>query len=418
MLTQTQKKDLNKAILEYLSSQDGFQKTQSAFMEESGLKMDGASSGLLEKKWTSVIRLQKKLLELEQKNTELQELVKSGGGAIGSTTYVLMLLISLCPSANLPGRMRTTRGKDALPIAPASKELLGHRSPITCVVVHPTFNVIVSSSEDGTVKVWDGDAGVLEKTLNGHTNSVNCVCFDPAGTVLASASSDATIKLWNLGKGVTIRSLNGHDHTVSQVVFSPDSSYLYSCSRDKTIRTWELNTGFCARTFHGHSDWVRTLALSPDGRCLFSGSSDKSVRLWNAAKGECMAELYCHDHVVEDVKWSACKWQDGSKALLASASRDMVIILYECVQSSLTVLCRLEAHDNWVRGLEFHPNGQYLLSVSDDKNLLVWNLEKRKVEKKLLSVHQHFVSALTLSPKQFTVVTGSVDNSLKVWDCA
>ena len=44
-------------------------------------------------------------------------------------------------------------------------------------------------------------------------------------------------------------------------------------------------------------------------------------------------------------------------------------------------LATLLGHDNWVRGLAFHPGGKYLLSVSDDKSLRIWDVAHRFVSK-------------------------------------
>jgi hypothetical protein len=67
-LTDTQQTQLNAAILDYMSSK-GMEAATAAFQAEAGLPgdalADGSVSGLLEKKWTAVIRLQKKVLELE-----------------------------------------------------------------------------------------------------------------------------------------------------------------------------------------------------------------------------------------------------------------------------------------------------------------------------------------------------------------
>ena len=98
---------------------------------------------------------------------------------------------------------------------------------------------------------------------------------------------------------------------------------------------------------------------------------------------------------------------------LASGSRDKTIKIWE-VKNSRCVIT-LIGHDNWVTDLCFHPSGRYLLSVSDDKSLRVWDLTSGRCTKKLLNIHSHFVSSICI--KQKTVVTSSVDSSLKVWNC-
>ena len=90
---------------------------------------------------------------------------------------------------------------------------------------------------------------------------------------------------------------------------------------------------------------------------------------------------------------------------LASGSRDKTIKVWEV--KNLRCIITLIGHDNWVTDLCFHPSGRYLLSVSDDKSLRVWDLSSGRNTKKLLGIHAHFVTSITV--KQKTVITGSVD---------
>lgn len=98
---------------------------------------------------------------------------------------------------------------------------------------------------------------------------------------------------------------------------------------------------------------------------------------------------------------------------LASGSRDKSIRLWEAKSGKCIQV--LIGHDNWVTDMCFHPNGKFLLSVSDDKSLRVWDLISGRCSRKLLNIHSHFVT--TIAIKQKTVVTGSVDQTLKVWNC-
>lgn len=64
------------------------------------------------------------------------------------------------------------------------KIILGHRAPVTRVIFHPMFSLMVSASEDATMKVWDFETGEYERTLKGHTDPIQDIAFDASGKLL------------------------------------------------------------------------------------------------------------------------------------------------------------------------------------------------------------------------------------------
>ena len=79
---------------------------------------------------------------------------------------------------------------------------------------------------------------------------------------------------------------------------------------------------------------------------------------------------------------------------LASGSRDKTIKIWE-VKNARCVIS-LVGHDNWVTDLCFHPGGRFLISVSDDKSLRCWDLNSGRCTKKLLNIHNHFVTSVAI----------------------
>ncbi|KAJ3411728.1 protein with putative role during mitosis [Chytridiales sp. JEL 0842] len=407
-LTGKQIEELNLSILDYLQSA-GLQKSFEALKEEanlSGYIGDGNQrySKLLEKKWTSVIRLQKKVMDLESTVSRLQEEIEK------------------TPQRKLKD------AKDFLPRHPEKYTLTAHRSSITRVAFHPVFSILASASEDATVKIWDYESGEFERTLKGHTKAVHDITFDPKGNLLASCSADLSIKLWDLQSDYkNTKTLHGHDHSVSSVAFIYPGDYLLSASRDQTIKIWEVSTGYCVRTIVGHDDWVRMAVPSEDGKLIASCSNDQSVRIWDAKTGECRGDMRGHDHVVECVAFAPSAIYEKLAALagyekkkdpsapgryVATGSRDKTIKIWDTQTDQC--IYTLTGHDNWVRGLAFHPNGNFLLSVADDKSLRVWDLASGRCIKQL-DAHPHFVTTIAVNGVGI-VGTGSVDQSVKVWN--
>jgi platelet-activating factor acetylhydrolase IB subunit alpha len=53
---------------------------------------------------------------------------------------------------------------------------------------HPVYNLVVTGSEDASIKVWDYEAGQFERTLKGHTDAVQDVAFNAQGTLLGMSN--------------------------------------------------------------------------------------------------------------------------------------------------------------------------------------------------------------------------------------
>ncbi|MGH7255875.1 MAG: WD40 repeat domain-containing protein, partial [Nitrospirales bacterium] len=59
--------------------------------------------------------------------------------------------------------------------------------------------VLVSASDDGTIKFWDLTTGRHFRTLKLHTDGVRSVAMSPDGRRLVSGSWDRLVTLWEGG---------------------------------------------------------------------------------------------------------------------------------------------------------------------------------------------------------------------------
>lgn len=76
--------------------------------------------------------------------------------------------------------------------------LRGHSSVITDLAVSPDNSLLISSSEDRNLRVWDPRTGASLAVLRGHEKMVHLVRFAPAESILVSASEDGTCRVWDL----------------------------------------------------------------------------------------------------------------------------------------------------------------------------------------------------------------------------
>ncbi len=77
--------------------------------------------------------------------------------------------------------------------------LIGHTNIITHLEVL-SEKLLVSSSDDTTIKIWNTETGEMIRNLVGHTQIVNHLKLLPNGD-LASAADDSLVKIWNFSSG-------------------------------------------------------------------------------------------------------------------------------------------------------------------------------------------------------------------------
>jgi serine/threonine protein kinase len=287
-----------------------------------------------------------------------------------------------------------------------AKTLKGHTQSIWSIAVDRKGETLVSSSQDGTIKLWDLITGRLTRSFAAHADTVRSLSLSADGQTLASGNGDNTVKVWNLQTKELQHTLAEHTAPVWSVALSRDGRTLISGSGDRTIKVWDLETGQLVCTLTGHQGKVYAVALSPDEQTVVSGSTDRTIKVWNLRTGQLLRTFQGHGDTVRAIAVSP----DGQ--MLASASWDKTIKLWNLYSGQL--LQTLSGHQDRVVTVAFNNHGTTLTSGSLDKTVKLWDVSRGTL-RQTLAGHLDWVLAVASSLDGQTFVSSSRDKTIKIW---
>lgn len=253
--------------------------------------------------------------------------------------------------------------------------LEGHEAPVWAVAMFPDGKRAVSGAKDHSIIIWDLESRKAFQQLEGHTGAIHAVSVCPEGSRVISASDDHTLILWDVETGRILRTLEGHDGTVNAVAVSRDGHRAISASSDLTLRLWDLETGETLHVLQGNTSLVMAVAFLPDDRSAVSGAWDpfrfkRNLKVWDLEAGEELRTLKDRAWGINDL----VMMPDGERSITAVA--DGTIKLWDL--ESGRVLRTLEGHTADVKSLALSQDGRRLVSASNDGTLKVWDLEVSK----------------------------------------
>ncbi|XP_040430557.1 coronin-7-like isoform X2 [Cygnus olor] len=103
------------------------------------------------------------------------------------------------------------------------------------------------AGEDAKIRLWRVPEGGLQDTLRepeavlqGHTEKIYSIRFHPvAADLLVSSSYDMTVRIWELGTRQEVLCLQGHTDQIFSLAWSPDGRQLATVSKDGRLRLYE-----------------------------------------------------------------------------------------------------------------------------------------------------------------------------------
>ncbi|MBN8625899.1 MAG: serine/threonine protein kinase [Planctomycetes bacterium] len=307
-----------------------------------------------------------------------------------------------------------------------------HTARIAALQFTPDGRGLVSVSDDRTAKLWDVP-GVREPQLvDADEFKTFAAAYSPSGRYLATGGADGVIRVSDLStldpkKPLELR---GHGGAVRVVRFLDDERLL-SGAEDNTARLWGVKDAKELRAWP-HSAWVQDLSVAGDRQLFFTADADGYVSRYSLA-GPPRPEVRWRGHdasihaiVVRPVALphsGSCKGEattpiNPSSWQVLTASRDGTVKDWTGDGKLTTTFAASQQN---IVTLAATP--QWLAGGDEAGNVLVWNVESRKLSHTLRG-HSRGVYGLAFSPDGRTLASASggrwvqTAGEVKLWDVA
>ncbi|MEM9543606.1 MAG: protein kinase [Cyanobacteria bacterium P01_E01_bin.42] len=107
-----------------------------------------------------------------------------------------------------------------------------------CMSPDGHYGAVAGSRE---VSLWAIAVGRCLRVFSGHDDTVTTVNFSADGNVLLSGSQDGTLRLWNVLSGECTFIFEGHREAIAVAQLSADGRYMVSASTDGDCKVWALD---------------------------------------------------------------------------------------------------------------------------------------------------------------------------------
>lgn len=249
-------------------------------------------------------------------------------------------------------------------------KLHGHTKKINDVKFLPQECILLSASDDKTVRVWKANEDDFEfrcsHIIRKHRGAVQCLSIHPLNEYVATCGMDKSWAFHEIHSGKTLQISTDLPCDYGCVSFHPDGMILGGGGMDGSVHIWDMKGTKFRASLVGHNGPINSLSFSENGYYLATASEDGNVRLWDLRKSLSFQVIKN-----EESKPMKCVTFDNSGQYIAIGSSNLSVYHFE-TRTNATLVKSFDDHSDSVTDVEFAPRASFLVSTSMDRTVRIW----------------------------------------------
>ncbi|XP_062408731.1 striatin-4 [Sardina pilchardus] len=273
-------------------------------------------------------------------------------------------------------------------------------------------------------------------TLRSHFDAIRALDFHPSEAVMLTASEDGTLKLWNLNKAMhskknaaldvePIYTFRAHSGAVLSLAMGEDGESCYSGGLDGSVRCWKIpdlnvdpydnyDPGVESSVLAGHEDSVWGLAYSSSLKRLASCSADGTVRIWDPHNSSPCLSVFNKEKEHGTPTSVAFVNSDPSQVVVSFGGGNTLLYDLNTEQSIITLETQTKDGSELINRVVSHPSQPISITAHENRTIRFLDNNTGKVVHSMVA-HLDAVTCLTTDPKGTYLVSGSHDCSVRLW---
>tara|TARA_B110000114_G_C15023600_1_gene369941 strand:+ start:244 stop:1158 length:915 start_codon:yes stop_codon:yes gene_type:complete len=237
----------------------------------------------------------------------------------------------------------------------------------------PEKNILLAGTTTGSVHILDLEKNQEIKILQHHTAPIFDIKYSLKTNCFYTAGGDGNFAVCSLDTLSLIKIKKLSDKKVRNIDFNYVTSEIAVALGDCTILVFDLYTLEVKTDFIAHQLAANVVRYSPDGKFLLTGGRDAHLNIWQTDNYELIKSIPAHNWAIYDIVFNP------DTTLFATASRDKTIKIWDA--KTYQLLHRItkennEAHTHSVNKLLWSTYNNYLVSVGDDRVVMVREINR------------------------------------------